>query len=99
MQEKKLKPLPQFASEDEERAFWAAHDSGEYVDWSRSELVTDPNAFPNLKMTEDLVEFTIPKEEVEQLKSAAARYHLSKDALARRYVLDALRREQGRAAT
>ena len=32
---KSLKPIPKFDSEDEEREFWATHDSTDYVDWSR----------------------------------------------------------------
>src|SRR5437764_603905 len=42
------KPLPQFDSEDEEREFWAMHDSTEYVDWSRAER---SSAFPHLKLS------------------------------------------------
>ncbi|HEX3128642.1 MAG TPA: CopG family antitoxin [Thermoanaerobaculia bacterium] len=30
-----LQPIPKFESEDDEREFWAAHDSTEHVDWSR----------------------------------------------------------------
>jgi len=30
----KLKTPPKFSSEAAERAFWASHDSAEYVDWS-----------------------------------------------------------------
>jgi hypothetical protein len=96
--EKKLKQLPRFQSEDEEREFWATHESSDYFDWSKAEVITDPNAFPNLKLSEDLIEFMIPKEEAENLKSVAAKYHLSRHALARKFVLDALRHEQGRAA-
>ncbi len=40
------KPLPQFDSEDEEREFWATHDSTEYVDWSKADR---NSAFPHLK--------------------------------------------------
>ena len=96
--EKELKKLPRFESEDEERAFWGTHDSTDYVDWSKAEVITEPNAFPNLKLSEDLIEFMIPKEEVENLKSVAAKYHLSRHALARKFVPDALRQEEGRAA-
>ena len=35
----KLKPIPDFASEEEERQFWQTHDSTEYVDWSKAERV------------------------------------------------------------
>lgn len=44
---KKFKPIPRFESEDQERDFWATHDSTEYVDWSKAQLVS----FPNLKRT------------------------------------------------
>ena len=94
--EKKLKQLPRFESEDEEREFWATHESSDYFDWSNAEVIDEPNAFPNLRLSEDLIEFMIPKEEVENLKSVAAKYHLSRHALARKVLLDALHREQGR---
>ena len=41
-----LKPIPQFDNEDEERNFWATHDSSEYIDWSQAERSF---TFPNLK--------------------------------------------------
>jgi hypothetical protein len=37
--------IPKFESEDEEREFWAAHDSTDYLDWSQAE----PGVFPKLK--------------------------------------------------
>ena len=32
---KKLKPIPAFKNEDQERDFWATADTSEYFDWSR----------------------------------------------------------------
>ncbi len=32
---KKLKPIPIFKNEDEERDFWATADTSEYFDWSK----------------------------------------------------------------
>ncbi|PPQ34376.1 CopG family antitoxin [Rhodopila globiformis] len=40
---RKLKPIPVFASEAEERRFWETHDSTDYVDWSRAQRVRLPN--------------------------------------------------------
>jgi hypothetical protein len=96
--EKKLKQLPRFESEDEEREFWATHESSDYVDWSKAEVVDGSNAFPNLKLSENFLNFDIPNEEVDNLKSLAEKYHLSRNALARKLVLDGLKREQGRPA-
>ncbi len=42
----KLKPIPKFKSEDEERDFWATHSSVDYLDWSKA--IVNP-VFPNLK--------------------------------------------------
>jgi len=39
---KTLKPIPRFESEDAEREFWATHDSTDFVDWSRAEILTGP---------------------------------------------------------
>ncbi len=44
---KTFKPIPRFKTEDEEREFWATHDSTEYIDWSKAQRVR----FPNLKRT------------------------------------------------
>ncbi|MGC1457427.1 MAG: CopG family antitoxin [Steroidobacteraceae bacterium] len=43
----KLKPVPDFATEAEEREFWLTHDTTEYVDWSNGERVTFPNLKPS----------------------------------------------------
>jgi hypothetical protein len=40
-----FKDIPDFESEDEERAFWTTHDSTEYIDWDEAEVVV----FPKLK--------------------------------------------------
>ena len=44
-----MKDIPQFKSEDEERQFWAEHDSTEYVDWSKAKRGVFPNLKPSVK--------------------------------------------------
>ena len=46
---RKFKKIPVFATEDEEREFWANHDSTDYIDWSQAKS-TD---FPFLKKSVD----------------------------------------------
>ena len=43
------KPIPEFRSEAEERAFWAApnRDSTEYLDWSKARVAR----FPKIKLS------------------------------------------------
>ncbi len=54
------KPIPKFENEDEEREFWATHDSTEYMDWSQAEQVILPNLKPankaiSLRMSETML--------------------------------------------
>ena len=41
--EKRLKPIPRFATEAEERRFWENNDSFDYVDWDKAVKVRFPN--------------------------------------------------------
>lgn len=43
----KLKPIPAFKSETEERTFWETHDSADYVDLSKAKRVRFPNLKPS----------------------------------------------------
>ena len=53
---KKLKPIPKFKNEDQERDFWSKHSSVDYLDWSKAEKVV----FPNLKMTTESISLRLP---------------------------------------
>lgn len=44
-----FKEMPDFESEDEERAFWATHDSTEYMDWDKAEAAILPKLKPSTK--------------------------------------------------
>lgn len=46
---KKLKKIPKFNSEKEEREFWQTHSSIDYVDWSKAKLASFPNLKPSTK--------------------------------------------------
>ena len=52
----KLKPIPEFKTEAEEREFWETHDSAEYIDWSRAKKVQ----FPNLKASTQSISLRLP---------------------------------------
>ena len=34
-----IKKIPKFKNEDEERTFWATHDSTEYINWKKAKKV------------------------------------------------------------
>jgi len=46
---KKLKKIPKFKNEDEERNFWANNDSSDFIDWEKSKLYSFPNLRPSTK--------------------------------------------------
>lgn len=64
---KKLKPIPKFKSEAEERQFWETHDTTDYVDWSKAQRAR----FPNLKLSTTSISLRLPQVLLEQIKIAA----------------------------
>lgn len=66
---KKLKEIPKFANEAEEREFWLAHDTTDYLDWSKAKKVT----FPNLKLTTQSISLRLPLWMLESIKTTANR--------------------------
>ena len=52
----KLKSIPKFRSEKEERKFWETHDSTEYLDWSTAVHAR----FPNLKSSTQAISIRLP---------------------------------------
>ncbi len=61
------KTPPVFANEQEERAFWEAQDSTDYVDWIPAKNVR----LPNLKPTTKSISIRLPVDMIEKLKVAA----------------------------
>lgn len=63
----KLKSMPKFKTEDEEREFWSTHDSTEYIDYSKVKRTM----FPNLKPTTKTISIRLPESLIEKLKVLA----------------------------
>jgi predicted DNA binding CopG/RHH family protein len=59
--------MPKFASEDEERKFWAKHDTTEYFDYLKAVKVS----FPNLKQTSRTISIRIPESLLQNIKVIA----------------------------
>jgi hypothetical protein len=43
----KLRSVPAFRTEAEERKFWETHNSTDYIDWSKAEHARFPNLKPS----------------------------------------------------
>ena len=61
------KKIPKFKSEDQEREFWATHDSSDYVDWGKAKRVS----FPNLKPSRRTISIRLPESMINDLKVLA----------------------------
>ncbi len=62
-----IKKIPKFKSEDEERTFWATHDSTEYINWKKAKKVMLSNLKPSLKS----ISLRLPESMIEELKLLA----------------------------
>ena len=64
---KKLKSIPKFRSEADERRFWETRDSSNYIDWNKAERVR----LPNLKPSTESISLRLPVTLLERIKVAA----------------------------
>lgn len=64
---KQLEPIPKFATEADERAFWETHDSTDYLDWAAAKNVV----LPNLKPTTTTISLRLPGHLLDSIKAAA----------------------------
>ena len=61
------KQIPEFKNEDEEREFWAEHDSTEYLNWDQAERV----AFPKLKPSTKTISLRMPESMLNEIRVLA----------------------------
>ncbi|MDO8142644.1 MAG: BrnA antitoxin family protein [Candidatus Brocadiales bacterium] len=73
----KLKKIPKFKTEDEEREFWSTHDSTEYVDYTKAKKVL----FPGLKPSTRSISIRLPESLIEKLKVLANERDVSYQSL------------------
>lgn len=83
------KEIPRFRTEEEEREFWASHDSSEYIDWSRSEPVTLPRLKPTLKT----ISLRLPESLIEELKFLANKKDVPYQSLLKIYLAERVEEE------
>ena len=62
-----IKKIPKFKNEDEERTFWATHDSTEYINWKKAKKVMLSNLKPSVKS----ISLRLPQSMIEELKLLA----------------------------
>ena len=86
---KKLRKMPRFKSEDEEREFWSTHDSTEYVDWSKAERAY----FSNLRPSSRHISIRLPERLFEQLRNIAHQKDIPYQSLMKVYLAERVKEE------
>lgn len=84
------KRIPKFKNEDEERNFWATHDSTVYVDWSKSGRVR----FPKLRRSTKTISLRLPESMLAELRVQANRRDVPYQSLLKVYLADRLSEER-----
>lgn len=83
---KKLKKIPKFKSETQERDFWQKVDSTEYVSYKSIEHWQ----FPNLKLTTKPITLRLPAGMIDRLKIEAHKMDIPYQALIKKFIFDGL---------
>lgn len=86
MKKIKLKPIPKFKTERQERRFWQTHDSTEYLDWSKA----DHWSFPNLKLTSKPITLRLPIATIDRVKIEAHKMDIPYQTLLKRLIAQGL---------
>jgi len=86
----KPSPLPAFASEAEERAFWERTDSADRIDWRQAERVL----LPNLEPSKRTISLRLPVSLLERLKVAAHKRDVPYQSLIKIWLAEKLRTEE-----
>jgi predicted DNA binding CopG/RHH family protein len=86
---RRLKPIPRFTSEADERRFWETHDSADFVDWSSA----IPTRFPNLKPSTETISLRLPSGLLADLKALANKRDVPYQSLLKVFLADRVARE------
>ena len=87
---KAMHKIPQFESEDQEREFWATHDSTEHINWHQAK----PVKLSNLHPTTRTISIRLPESMIETLKVLANKRDVPYQSLLKMFVADRIEAEQ-----
>jgi predicted DNA binding CopG/RHH family protein len=87
---KKIKLIPKFKNEDDERDFWDTHDATDYFDFSKA--IVNPS-FPNLKFSTKTITFRVPESLLNDLKTLANKFDIPYQSLMKKMLADQVKKE------
>ncbi len=85
----KIKPIPKFKNEDQEREFWSTHDTTEYFDMS-NKVEFD---FSELKPTSKPITLRLPLSLLSDLKRLANKRDIPYQSLMKVWLAEKVRKE------
>lgn len=80
----KLKKMPEFKNEAEEREFWEVHDSSDYFDWSQAKSVS----FSKLKPSTKTISLRLPETLLDRIKIEANKRDMPYQSLIKAWLAD-----------
>ena len=90
-----LKQIPEFKNEDEEREFWAEHDSTEYLDWDQAERAP----FPKLKPSTKTISLRMPESMLNEIRVLANKRDVPYQSLIKVFLQERIDNEFHRQST
>lgn len=84
------KKMPKFKSEDDERAYWADHDSADQVDWSKARRVS----FSKLRPSTKTISLRLPESMLDELRRLANKHDVPYQSLIKIYLSERIERER-----
>lgn len=84
------KPIPRFRTENEERKFWAGHDTVDYFDWGKATRAT----FPRLKPSTATISLRLPASMLEELKALANERDVPYQSLMKIFLAERIARDR-----
>ena len=89
---KKLKPIPEFKSDEEAGEFWMTHDTTDYVDWSKARRIT----FPNLRPSTATISLRLPQSLLNELRILANERDVPYQSLLKVFLAERVAKERDR---
>lgn len=89
MSKNKVKSIPAFKNEDEEREFWASHDVTDYFDMEKTERAI----FPNLKPSTKRISIRLPENLIFRLKQIANKKDVPYQSLMKIFLAEKVKEE------
>lgn len=92
---KQLRKIPKFENEDQEREFWASHDSADFIDWRQAKRIQ----LASLRPTTRTISIRLPEPMIERLKVLANKRDVPYQSLLKMFIADKLEEELRSART